>query len=100
MVKMRHVGIQIKLVDTTTIFVMIYNWHVMQGSHQFIILEFREPVMAEELHVKFQGVFTGKICTLQIGNSMEDLKDLFIFYPEDISSKQVSSIMNIIIYYN
>lgn len=48
-------------------------------------------MLVEELHVKFQGGFTGKTCILQAGNSVEDLKDLFTFYPEDISSKQVSN---------
>ena len=51
--------------------------------------------MAEELHVKFQGGFVGKTCTLQVGNSVEDLKDLFTFYPEDISSEQVSNIKSL-----
>ena len=64
----------------------------MQGSFQFVIFEFKDPVMAEELHVKFQGGFVGKTCMLQVGNSIEDLKDLFTFYPEDVSSKQVSNI--------
>ena len=54
------------------------------------MFEFKDPVMVEELHVKFQGGFTGKTCTLQVGNSIEDLKDLITFYPEDVSSKQVS----------
>lgn len=56
------------------------------------MFEFKHPVVVEEVHVKFQGGFTGKTCTLQAGNSIEDLKDLYIFYPEDISSKQVSNI--------
>ena len=64
----------------------------MQGSFQFIIFEFKQPMLVEELHVKFQGGFAGKTCILQAGNSMEDLKDLATFYPEDISSKQVSNI--------
>ena len=49
-------------------------------------------MVVEEVHVKFQGGFTGKTCVLQAGNSLEDLRDLCTFYPEDISSKQVSNI--------
>lgn len=64
----------------------------MQGPRQFIIFEFKHPVIAEELHVKFQGGFTGKSCILLAGNSVEDLQDLYSFYPEDISSKQVSNL--------
>lgn len=70
----------------------------MQGPLQFIIFEFRQPVLVEELHVKFQGGFTGKTCIFQAGNSVEDLKDLFIFYPEDISSNQVSNYVCVCIF--
>lgn len=52
--------------------------------------------MTDELHVKFQGGFVGKTCMLQAGNSIEDLKDLFTFYPEDVSSTQVSNIKSFI----
>lgn len=47
----------------------------------------------EELHIKFQGGFIGKTCIMQAGNSVDDLEDLFSFYPEDISSLQVSNII-------
>lgn len=69
-------------------------WNSDQGLLQFIIFEFKHPVVVEEVHVKFQGGFTGKTCILQAGNSIEDLRDLCTFYPEDISSKQIFRIQN------
>ncbi|XP_066551863.1 nuclear receptor 2C2-associated protein [Amia ocellicauda] len=63
-------------------------WHSDQGSPQWVLLEFPQPVRVSELKVQFQGGFTGNTCRLEGCLKDEEFKKLTDFYPEDNSSLQ------------
>lgn len=63
---------------------------ILQGSPQFVILEFPEESCVREIQIQFQGGFVGKECCLEGGPSSNSLTPFFEFYPDDVSSLQVS----------
>ena len=63
---------------------------VLQGSPQFVILEFPEEVCVKEIQIQFQGGFVGKECCLEGGTSSSSLTPFFEFYPDDFNTLQVS----------
>lgn len=63
---------------------------VLQGSPQFVILEFPEEVSVKEIQIQFQGGFVGKECCLEGGTSSSSLTPFFEFYPDDFNTLQVS----------
>lgn len=77
---------------------LVYQWvvckfsviTVLQGSPQFVILEFPEEVCVKEIQIQFQGGFVGKECCLEGGTSSSSLTPFFEFYPDDFNTLQVS----------
>lgn len=61
---------------------------VLQGSPQFVILEFPEEVCVKEIQIQFQGGFVGKECCLEGGTSSSSLTPFFEFYPDDFNTLQ------------
>ncbi|XP_005090226.1 nuclear receptor 2C2-associated protein isoform X2 [Aplysia californica] len=64
-------------------------WNSDQGSPQWILLEFEEEVSVSEIHVQFQGGFSGKECWIEAACQGEDLQKIHNFYPENINPSQV-----------
>ncbi|PIK51542.1 hypothetical protein BSL78_11569 [Apostichopus japonicus] len=63
------------------------------GSGQWISLEFREPVLLEEIHLTFQGGFVGKTCQIHAVIGQEDATSyskILDFFPKDDNSRQIS----------
>jgi len=66
---------------------------LIQGSPQWVQVEFETPVSLDAIHIQFQGGFAGRKCWLEgktsntEGSRFGKLED---FYPEDINSLQVS----------
>ena len=56
----------------------------LQGSPQWISLEFERPVPFSALSLQFQGGFCGKECEVEIEGKMKILD----FYPEDVNKLQ------------
>lgn len=77
---------------------LVYPWVVckfsviivLQGSPQFVILEFPEEVCVKEIQIQFQGGFVGKECCLEGGTLSSSLTPFFEFYPDDFNTLQVS----------
>lgn len=63
---------------------------LLQGSPQFVILEFREEFQVKEIHTQFQGGFVGKECSVEGGLSSSSLTPFGEFYPDDCNALQVS----------
>ncbi|GAB6029775.1 Nuclear receptor 2C2-associated protein [Chamberlinius hualienensis] len=65
-------------------------WNSDQGTPQWIHVDFSKEVIPKELHIRFQGGFTGKDCSIQGQSENEiDVVKLHSFYPEDNNSLQV-----------
>ncbi|XP_078468783.1 nuclear receptor 2C2-associated protein [Lampetra fluviatilis] len=64
-------------------------WNSDQGAPQWVSVDFPQPVRVSELHVQFQGGFSGKQCLLQGFVKDDPSKTLMEFYPEDVNSTQV-----------
>ncbi|XP_071845562.1 nuclear receptor 2C2-associated protein-like [Apostichopus japonicus] len=67
------------------------------GSGQWISLEFREPVLLEEIHLTFQGGFVGKTCQIHAVIGQEDATSyskILDFFPKDDNSRQIFQIPN------
>lgn len=62
----------------------------MQGSPQFVIVEFAEESQVQEIQIQFQGGFVGKECSVEGGPSSSSLMPFYEFYPEDCNMLQVS----------
>ncbi|XP_064620850.1 nuclear receptor 2C2-associated protein-like [Lineus longissimus] len=67
-------------------------WNSDQGSPQWIQVEFKVPVIIQELHLQFQGGFAGKDCIIEGAQSGEELTKLADFYPEDVNKTQIFSV--------
>merc|ERR1739848_867616 len=63
-------------------------WNSDQGSPQWILMEFTEVVHVEELHIMFQGGFTGKECWVEVAKPGEDPAKIQSFFPEDVNQIQ------------
>ena len=64
----------------------------MQGSPQFVVVEFPSPVSPAELQVQFHGGFSGQSCHLEAMETDDDndsWTEVMKFYPQDSSSLQV-----------
>ena len=57
---------------------------VLQGSPQWISLEFDNPVTLSALSLQFQGGFCGKDCEIEVEGNQKILD----FYPEDANKLQ------------
>ncbi|XP_053556671.1 nuclear receptor 2C2-associated protein [Bombina bombina] len=64
-------------------------WHSDQGSSQWILLEFPQPVLVTQVSIQFQGGFSSKTCTLEGCQKEEELKRISEFYPEDSNTLQI-----------
>ena len=56
----------------------------LQGSPQWVSLEFERPVPLSALSLQFQGGFCGKECEVEIEGNLKILE----FYPEDVNKLQ------------
>uniref|UniRef100_A0A452GII8 Nuclear receptor 2C2-associated protein n=1 Tax=Gopherus agassizii TaxID=38772 RepID=A0A452GII8_9SAUR len=63
-------------------------WNSDQGSSQWVMLEFPQPVKVSQLQIQFQGGFASQLCTLEGGRKGEELVKISDFYPEDINALQ------------
>ena len=64
------------------------NKSFLQGSPQWVLIDFQEVVHVDELHIMFQGGFTGKECWIESAKE-EDFVKVHSFFPEDINQIQV-----------
>lgn len=72
---------------------IVIDFFFIQGSPQWIAIDFDKGVEIAELHVQFQGGFAGKDCWVEGRTHKEsDWVKLEHFYPEDNNSLQVSFI--------
>ncbi|XP_077989582.1 nuclear receptor 2C2-associated protein-like [Glandiceps talaboti] len=62
-------------------------WNSDQGSPQWVLLNFPNPVKIEELQIQFQGGFVGKECCID-GFHGDEFTRITEFYPEDVNSLQ------------
>ena len=63
--------------------------HLLQGSPQYVMIEFPFPVSVSKVEIKFQGGFAATDCVLMAGSVEEEMEPLQYFYPRDINSLQV-----------
>jgi len=69
-------------------------WNSDQGSPQWISFTFDEPIIINELQIKFQGGFVGQDCYVELDKEVESGHKNVPFYPEDINSLQKFDISN------
>ncbi|XP_042198623.1 nuclear receptor 2C2-associated protein [Callorhinchus milii] len=67
-------------------------WNSDQGSCQWVLLEFPQPVKVTELHIQFQGGFAGRLCRLEGNENGGDLAKITEIYPEDTNRLQCFTI--------
>ncbi|XP_074651115.1 nuclear receptor 2C2-associated protein-like [Tubulanus polymorphus] len=64
-------------------------WNSDQGSPQWIMLEFADPVTVNAVHIQFQGGFVGRECYVETTAAKEQpFKNVGDFFPEDINKLQ------------
>ena len=51
-------------------------WNSGQGSPQFIMLEFDKEVCISSISLVFQGGFVGQDAIVQVGNNINNMKDI------------------------
>lgn len=51
-------------------------WNSDQGSPQFILMDFGKDVTVTDLHIMFQGGFSGADAVVQVGTSLDALETL------------------------
>uniref|UniRef100_A0A803Y1C0 Nuclear receptor 2C2 associated protein n=1 Tax=Meleagris gallopavo TaxID=9103 RepID=A0A803Y1C0_MELGA len=62
----------------------------LQGSCQWVTLDFPHTVRVSQLHIQFQGGFSSRLCTLEGEGTGEELVKISDLYPEDINAMQIS----------
>ena len=67
-----------------TVFKLVFSILTLQGSPQWISLEFERPVSMSALALQFQGGFCGKDCEVEVEGNTKVLD----FYPEDANKVQ------------
>ncbi len=51
-------------------------WNSDQGSPQFVLMDFGKEVVVTDLHIMFQGGFSGVDAIVQVGSSLNALETL------------------------
>uniref|UniRef100_A0A4X2MEL0 Nuclear receptor 2C2 associated protein n=1 Tax=Vombatus ursinus TaxID=29139 RepID=A0A4X2MEL0_VOMUR len=67
-------------------------WNSDQGSSQWVMLEFPQPVRVSQVQIQFQGGFASRQGRLEGGRKSESLEKIGDFYPQDNNSLQISSL--------
>ena len=63
---------------------------LFQGSPQWIEVNFQRTVSIAEIHIMFQGGFTGRECYAEVlRKDQSEFEKILDFFPEDINSSQV-----------
>lgn len=62
----------------------------IQGSPQWIAVEFDEEELITEIRIKFQGGFAGRECWAERLDTSEKIIE---FYPDDVNSLQISFLL-------
>lgn len=65
---------------------------MLQGTLQWIIIEFEQEYEISSFEIEFQGGFVGKNCHLEVGN--KETKFYESFYPEDKNTIQIFILTN------
>ncbi|KAM6040014.1 nuclear receptor 2C2-associated protein isoform 2-T2 [Theristicus caerulescens] len=60
----------------------------LQGTCQWVTLDFPRTVKVSQLHIQFQGGFSSRLCTLEGCRAGEELVKISALYPEDINAMQ------------
>lgn len=68
--------------------------YILQGSPQWIIINFEEECNLSSFEIEFQGGFAGKDCHLEAGSNERDTAVVEAFYPEDTNSLQRFNLIN------
>lgn len=64
-------------------------WNSDQGTPQWIMLEYDQPVLIESLDIQFQGGFVAKKCQISLWRAESNTWDLLDqFHPNDDNSIQ------------
>ena len=63
-------------------------WNSDQGSPQFIVLTFEEPLKISQVQIQFQGGFVGTNCHFLVNDSEDKVE----FFPEDSNKTQTFSL--------
>lgn len=61
---------------------------ILQGTPQWILINFEEEVDLSEIEIEFQGGFAGKQCSLEAGSDSKNLSVVEDFFPEDTNTGQ------------
>lgn len=65
---------------------------MLQGTPQWVIIDFEQECEVRSFEIEFQGGFVGKNCHLEVGN--KETKFYESFYPEDKNTIQVFNLKN------
>ena len=60
----------------------------MQGTPQWILINFSEEVDLSKIEIEFQGGFAGKECSVEAGPDSKNLSLVENFFPEDTNARQ------------
>ncbi|XP_074060296.1 nuclear receptor 2C2-associated protein isoform X1 [Macrotis lagotis] len=72
-------------------------WNSDQGSHQWVMLEFPQPVRVAQVQIQFQGGFASRQGRLEGGRRSECLEKIGDFYPQDNNSLQSFPVPHVIL---
>lgn len=61
---------------------------MLQGSPQWIIINFEEECDVSSFEIEFQGGFVGKDCHVEAGSDEKNMTVVEAFYPEDRNNLQ------------
>ncbi len=63
-------------------------WNSDQGTPQYIVINFDNPVNIREVRIMFQGGFAGKQCHFELKEHSDSESKTVDFHPEDINKLQ------------
>lgn len=66
---------------------------MLQGTPQWIVINFEEECNVSSFAIEFQGGFAGKDCYLEAGSNERDIV-VEAFYPEDVNKLQKFKLVN------
>eukprot|EP00731_Ephydatia_muelleri_P016390 Em0009g814a len=70
-------------------------WNSDQGLQQFVFIDTGKLTLVKEIHIRFQGGFSGSECVILAGSSELDVCEIQRLYPADTSSLQISFTLRI-----
>lgn len=68
--------------------------NMLQGSPQWIVINFEEECTVSSFEIEFQGGFAGKDCHIEAGSDGKDTIVMETFYPEDTNRPQRFTLKN------